>query len=104
MPARLGVAWKLADLWRCRGVARRSKIHKGYSLFPRLASAPNPQQRNRSLFKTWVLCIVVYSLRSAMTGSTRVARRAGTKQAIKATLKSATTALIAAPASNIRTL
>src|SRR6266700_6072664 len=45
----------LLDLWRCRGVARRSKIHKGYSPSLRLAPAPNLQQRARSLFMRWVL-------------------------------------------------
>jgi hypothetical protein len=38
----------LLDLWRGGGVARRSKIHKGYSLFSRLAAASNLQQRTRS--------------------------------------------------------
>jgi len=35
----------LQDLWPCGGVARRSKIRKGYSPSSRLAAAPNLQQR-----------------------------------------------------------
>ena len=52
--ARSGVARRVANLWRCRGVARRSKIHE-YSLSSRLAAPPNLQQRTRSLFKSWIL-------------------------------------------------
>jgi hypothetical protein len=33
----------LLDLWRLGGVARRSKIHEGYSPSSRLAPAPNLQ-------------------------------------------------------------
>jgi len=40
----------LPDLWRCCRVARRSKIHKGYSPSSRLAAAPNLGQRARSSF------------------------------------------------------
>ena len=36
-------------------VARRSKIHEGYSPSSRLAAAPNLWQRTRSLFMRWVL-------------------------------------------------
>src|SRR6266480_4041428 len=49
------LARRVADLWRCSGVARRSKIHKGYSSSSRLAAAINLQQRTRSLFLRWVL-------------------------------------------------
>jgi hypothetical protein len=42
-------ALRVADLWRCCCVARRSKIHKGYSPSSRLAAAPNLWQRARSL-------------------------------------------------------
>src|SRR5439155_17238122 len=46
-----------ADLCRCSRVARRSKIHEGYSPSSRLAAAPNLQQRTRFLFMRWVLII-----------------------------------------------
>src|SRR5262249_16833168 len=48
-------AQRVADLWRCRSVARRSKIHGGYSLSSRLAPAPNLKQRTRSRFMSWLL-------------------------------------------------
>src|SRR6266699_5329848 len=52
---RQGLARRVADLCRCRGVARRSKIHEGYSPSSCLAAAPNLLQRTRSLFMRWVL-------------------------------------------------
>jgi hypothetical protein len=52
-----GLARRVADLWRCSGVARRPKIHKEYFPSSRLAAAPNLQQRTRSLFIRWVLVI-----------------------------------------------
>jgi hypothetical protein len=44
------LARRVAGLCRCSDVARRSKIHKGYSPSSRLAPAPNLPQRTRSLF------------------------------------------------------
>lgn len=41
---------RVADLCRCRCVARRSKIPKEYSLSSRLAAAANLWQRTASLF------------------------------------------------------
>src|SRR6266404_3183499 len=51
---RQGLARRVADLCHCDGVARRSKIHEGYSPSSRLAAAPNLWQRTRSLFMRWV--------------------------------------------------
>ena len=45
----------LPILERGGGVARRSKIHEGYSSSSRLAATTNLWQRNRFLFMRWVL-------------------------------------------------
>ncbi len=42
----------LLDLWRCRGVARRSKIHKGYSPSSRpCSSAKSPATRPLPIYE-----------------------------------------------------
>ena len=53
--ARQSLARSVADLYRRGRVARRSKIHEGYSSSSRLAAASNLWQRTRSLFMRWVL-------------------------------------------------
>src|SRR5436190_21302399 len=72
---RQNLARRVADLWRCRGVARRSNIHEGYSLSSRLAAAPNLQLRTRSLFERWVLCALSWQFIEAVVTTAAQARR-----------------------------
>src|SRR5581483_7146464 len=50
----------LLGLWPGGGVARRSKIHQGYSPSSRLAARPNPGQRTRSSFINELLTILTF--------------------------------------------
>src|SRR5581483_8882061 len=50
----------LLGLWPGGGVARRSKIHQGYSPSSRLAARPHPGQRTRSSFINELLTILTF--------------------------------------------